>query len=90
MSVVQVVYEAARFWEGGARCFVGGSFGTLRWYPRLEHFCWTEDSNIICHEKGKRFRAPYAIAVDHYFFEAKKTTGSDDGTRLWKLRGING
>ena len=69
---------------------MGGSFGTLRWYPRLEHFWWTEDFNNIFQEKDKRFRTPYVITVDRYPPEARKTAGSDEGTRLWELRGMNG
>ena len=33
---------------------------------------------------------PYVIAVDRYFHEARKITGSGDGTKRWKLRGMNG
>ena len=33
---------------------------------------------------------PYVIAVDRYFHEARKITGSGKGTKLWKLRGVNG
>ena len=34
----------------------------------------------------------YAVhfAVDCHFLETRKTTESGDGTRLWKLRGMNG
>ena len=60
-------------WEGGARCFVCGSFGTLQWYPRLERFCWTKDFNIIFQEKYKRFGTSYVIiAVNRYFPDARK------------------
>ena len=33
---------------------------------------------------------PYVIAVERYFHEARKITGSGDGTKLWKLPGVNG
>ena len=69
---------------------LGALFGALRWYSRLEHFCLTEDFNIIFKEKGKRFGTPYVITVDHYSPETRKTTGSGEDTGLWELRGMNG
>ena len=67
---------------------MGGSFETLRWYPRPEHFCWTESFSLIFQEKGKRFGTSYVSAADRYFLEARKTIGSGNGTRLWKLQGM--
>ena len=40
---VQAVYAHARFWEGGARCFVEGFRLDHGWYLRLEHFDCQKD-----------------------------------------------
>ena len=39
--------------------------------------------------KGQAVWYAYVIAVNRKFLEARKTTGSGDGTRLWKLQEIN-
>ena len=90
LAVVQVVYAPTHLWEGGARCFVQGSFGTLRRYSRLKRYCWTEDFNTTFQEKDKRFSTPHVITVDRYYLEARMTTGLGGGTRVWKFRGMNG
>ena len=46
--------------------------------------------NIIFQEKVKQFGTSYVIAVNRYFSEARTTAGLGDGTRLWKLRAVNG
>ena len=81
---------------GGWRALLlgrGGSFGTLRWYPRLEHFYCAEDFSILFQEKGKQFGTPYVIDIcgaSLFLRSHKEITGSDDGTRLCKLRATNG
>ena len=76
------------FWEDGACCFVGGSFRAFRWCLEFERVLL---NGGLHHPKGKQFGTPYVtIAVDRYSSKAKKTTGSGDNTRLWRLRGING
>ena len=77
----------------GRRPALLGGGGRLRRYGGTRGwsiFVGRRTSNIIFQDKGKRFGTPYVSAVDRYFLEARKTTGSGDGTRLWKLRGIIG
>ena len=83
---VPVVYMAASFWESGAHCFVGED-RTLRWCLELERVLFNGGLHYL---KDKLFGTPYVIAVDRYFPEARWTTGSSNGTRLRKLRVIDG
>ena len=45
-----------------------------------------ERRTVLHHPKNSRYGTPYIIAVDRYFAR----TGSGDGTKLSKLRVING
>ena len=81
---VQVVYAAAHFWEGGARCFVGISFGTLCLCSELERVLLNRGIHNL---KGKQFGTPHFIAVDRYFSEARKKQLDRVTTGLWKLKG---
>ena len=75
--------------------FLGGRSGSLRggfvWVAAMvsEVGAFLLDGVLQHHfqEKKKRFGTPYVLAADPYFPEARNTTGSGDGTRLWRLRG---
>ena len=91
MSVLQVVYAPACFWEDGARCFVGRfSFGRRMVAEAGAFFGKYMTWNIIFREGCKRFVTPYVlqlIAVPVRSQAGLRKPHKSDGTRLWKLRG---
>ena len=68
--------RACPFLGGWRALLCGGIFlWTLRWYPRLERFRYTEDLHIIF-KRGQAIGHAVRIAVDCCFPEARLFRGS--------------
>ena len=61
LTFVQVVYAAARFWEGGACCFVGGFVWDAAMVSGTEAVLLSVGLQHHFQEKDKRFGTRYVL-----------------------------
>ena len=67
------MYGAAHLWDGSTRYFVGGSFGTLQWFTKLEYFV-EQRTSTSSSKKGKQFGTPYVYCGKSLFSRNQKET----------------
>ena len=82
LAVLQVVHEPARFWEGGARCFVGRfSFGR-RMVSEAGAFLVDAGLRTLLPKRGTSDSLRRTYWVDRCFPEAKLVQGSRQTARI--------